>query len=295
MNQNTLNALLQAAAAEYNENKTIITNYLKQLNALVNPNVDIEVKFDVVANTDKSVCILFLNSKGLKDFGNRIEFKVSQPYSPETNEYGEPEFRMTCAPWMGSAPMYHVTKSEEPYRVCCCYLMAELWKHEQQILELFNSLKFDADKAALEAQREYDVEQGEIKKQEDQKLKDEINSKLVVGYTFIDHGKRKGENIGYSYTIEKITPKRYYLRYVENKADTRSIYDPESGKLIQIDHGTSYVTQTGYINRDLLSRALFRQVRYDQWGCIYIGIEGIEYVKTDFKVQSSEIIFKERA
>lgn len=163
MNQNTLNALLQAAAAEYNENKTIITNYLKQLNALVNPNVDIEVKFDVVANVDKSVCILFLNSKGLKDFENRIEFKVSPHYSPETNEYGEPEFRMTCAPWMSSSPMYHVTKSEEPYRVCCCYLMAELWKHEQQILELFNSLKFDADKAALEAQREYDVEQGEIK------------------------------------------------------------------------------------------------------------------------------------
>lgn len=294
MNQNTLNALLQAAAAEYNENKTIITNYLKQLNALVNPNVDIDVKFNI-ENVDKSVCILFLNSKGLEDFGNRIEFKVSPHYSPETNEYGEPEFRMTCAPWMGSAPMYYVTKSEAPYRVCCCYLMAELWKHEQQILELFNSLEFDAHKAALEAQREYDVEQGEIKKQEDQKLKDEINSKLVVGYTFIDHGKRKGENIGYSYTIEKITPKRYYLRYVESKADTRSIYDPESGKLIQIDHGTSYVTKTGYINRDLLSTALFRQARYDQWGYMYIGIEGIEYVKTDFKVQASEIIFKERA
>lgn len=292
MNQNTLNALLEAAAAEHNENKTIITNYLKGINALVNPNVDIEVEFNI-ENVDKSVCILFLNSKGLKDFGNRIEFKVSQPYSPETNEYGEPEFRMTCAPWMGSTPMYHVTKSEAPYRVCCCYLMAELWKHEQQIIELFNSLKFDAYNAALKAQHEYDVEQGELKKQEDQKLKDEINSKLVVGYSFSDHG-RKGEDRDYNYTIEKVTPKRYYLKCVESKADTRSIYDPESGELIQIDHGTSYITQTGYIDKDLLQGLLFRQIRYDQQGCIFTGLEGVNYIKSDFEVQSSEQVSEDK-
>ena len=287
MNQNTLNELLKAAHAEYNEDKIIVTNYLKGINALVNPNVDIEVKFDIDANVNMSVCILFLNSKGLKDFGNRIEFKVNRSYSPETNEYGEPEFRMTCAPWMGSTPMYHVTKSEAPYRVCCCYLMAELWKHEQQIIELFNSLQSDAQKAALKAQHEYDVEQGELKKQEDQKLKDEINSKLVVGYSFSDHG-RKGEDKDYNYTIEKVTPKRYYLKCVESKADTRSIYDPESGELIQIDHGTSYITQTGYIDKDLLQGLLFRQIRYDQQGCIFTGLEGVKYVKSDFEVESSE-------
>lgn len=287
MNQNTLNELLKAAHAEYNEDKIIVTNYLKDMNAFVNPTVDIEVKFDFDANINMSVCILFLNSKGLKDFGNRIEFKVNRSYSPETNEYGEPEFRMTCAPWMGSTPMYHVTKSEAPYRVCCCYLMAELWKHEQQIIELFNSLQSDAQKAALKAQHEYDVEQGEIKKQEDQKLKDEINSKLVVGYSFSDHG-RKGEDRDYNYTIEKVTPKRYYLKCVESKADTRSIYDPESGELIQIDHGTSYITQTGYIDKDLLQGLLFRQIRYDQQGCIFTGLEGVKYIKSDFEVQSSE-------
>lgn len=287
MNQNTLNELLKAAHAEYNEDKIIVTNYLKDMNAFVNPTVDIEVKFDFDANINMSVCILFLNSKGLKDFGNRIEFKVNRSYSPETNEYGEPEFRMTCAPWMGSTPMYHVTKSEAPYRVCCCYLMAELWKHEQQIIELFNSLKSDAQKAALKAQHEYDVEQGEIKKQDDQKLKDEINSKLVVGYSFSDHG-RKGEDIDYNYTIEKVTPKRYYLKCVESKADTRSIYDPESGELIQIDHGTSYITHTGYIDKDLLQGLLFRQIRYDQQGCIFTGLEGVKYIKSDFEVQSSE-------
>ena len=287
MNQNTLNELLKAAHAEYNEDKIIVTNYLKDMNALVNPNVDIEVKFDMNANVNMSACILFLNPKGLKDFGNRIEFKVNRSYSPETNEYGEPEFRMTCAPWMGSAPMYHVTKSEAPYRVCCCYLMAELWQHEQQIIELFNSLKSDAQKAALKAQHEYDVEQGEIKKQEDQKLKDEINSKLVVGYSFSDHG-RKGEDRDYNYTIEKVTPKRYYLKCVESKADTRSIYDPESGELIQIDHGTSYITHTGYIDKDLLQGLLFRQIRYDQQGCIFTGLEGVKYIKSDFEVKSSE-------
>ena len=287
MNQNTLNELLKAAHAEYNEDKIIVTNYLKDMNAFVNPTVDIEVKFDFDANINMSVCILFLNSKGLKDFGNRIEFKVNRSYSPETNEYGEPEFRMTCAPWMGSTPMYHVTKSEAPYRVCCCYLMAELWKHEQQIIELFDSLKSDAQKAAIKAQREYDVEQGEIKKQEDQKLKDEINSKLAVGYSFSDHG-RKGEDRDYNYTIEKVTPKRYYLKCVESKADTRSIYDPESGELIQIDHGTSYITQTGYIDKDLLQGLLFRQIRYDQQGCIFTGLEGVKYIKSDFEVQSSE-------
>ena len=287
MNQNTLNELLKAAHAEYNEDKIIVTNYLKDMNAFVNPTVDIEVKFDFDANINMSVCILFLNSKGLKDFGNRIEFKVNRSYSPETNEYGEPEFRMTCAPWMGSTPMYHVTKSEAPYRVCCCYLMAELWKHEQQIIELFNSLKSDAQKAAIKAQHEYDVEQGEIKKQEDQKLKDEINSNLVVGYSFNDHG-RKGEDKDYNYTIEKVTPKRYYLKCVESKADTRSIYDPESGELIQIDHGTSYITQTGYIDKDLLQGLLFRQIRYDQQGCIFTGLEGVKYIKSDFEVQSSE-------
>ena len=287
MNQNTLNELLKAAHAEYNEDKIIVTNYLKDMNAFVNPTVDIEVKFDFDANINMSVCILFLNSKGLKDFGNRIEFKVNRSYSPETNEYGEPEFRMTCAPWMGSAPMYHVTKSEAPYRVCCCYLMAELWKHEQQIIELFNSLQSDAQKAALKAQHEYDVEQGELKKQEDQKLKDEINSKLVVGYNFNDHG-RKGEDIDYNYTIEKVTPKRYYLKCVESKDDTRSIYDPESGELIQIDHGTSYITHTGYIDKDLLQGLLFRQIRYDQQGCIFTGLEGVKYIKSDFEVKSSE-------
>lgn len=287
MNQNTLNELLKAAHAEYNEDKIIVTNYLKDMNAFVNPTVDIEVKFDFDANINMSVCILFLNSKGLKDFGNRIEFKVNRSYSPETNEYGEPEFRMTCAPWMGSTPMYHVTKSEAPYRVCCCYLMAELWKHEQQIIELFNSLKSDAQKAALKAQHEYDVEQGELKKQEDQKLKDEINSKLVVGYSFSDHG-RKGEDIDYNYTIEKVTPKRYYLKCVESKDDTRSIYDPESGELIQIDHGTSYIIHTGYIDKDLLQGLLFRQIRYDQQGCIFTGLEGVKYIKSDFEVQSSE-------
>lgn len=287
MNQNTLNELLKAAHAEYNEDKIIVTNYLKDMNAFVNPTVDIEVKFDFDANINMSVCILFLNSKGLKDFGNRIEFKVNRSYSPETNEYGEPEFRMTCAPWMGSTPMYHVTKSEAPYRVCCCYLMAELWKHEQQIIELFNSLQSDAQKAALKAQHEYDVEQGEIKKQDDQKLKDEINSKLVVGYSFSDHG-RKGEDRDYNYTIEKVTPKRYYLKCVESKDDTRSIYDPESGELIQIDHGTSYITQTGYIDKDLLQGLLFRQIRYDQQGCIFTGLEGVKYIKSDFEVQSSE-------
>lgn len=287
MNQNTLNELLKAAHAEYNEDKIIVTNYLKDMNAFVNPTVDIEVKFDFDANINMSVCILFLNSKGLKDFGNRIEFKVNRSYSPETNEYGEPEFRMTCAPWMGSTPMYHVTKSEAPYRVCCCYLMAELWKHEQQIIELFNSLQSDAQKAALKAQHEYDVEQGEIKKQDDQKLKDEINSKLVVGYSFSDHG-RKGEDRDYNYTIEKVTPKRYYLKCVESKDDTRSIYDPESGELIQIDHGTSYITHTGYIDKDLLQGLLFRQIRYDQQGCIFTGLEGVKYIKSDFEVQSSE-------
>ena len=293
MNQNTLNELLKAAHAEYNEDKIIVTNYLKGINALVNPNVDIEVKFDIDANVNMSVCILFLNSKGLKDFGNRIEFKVNRSYSPETNEYGEPEFRMTCAPWMGSTPMYHVTKSEAPYRVCCCYLMAELWKHEQQIIELFNSLQSDAQKAALKAQHEYDVEQGELKKQEDQKLKDEINSKLVAGYSFDDCG-RKGEDVYYNYTIEKVTPKRYYLKCVESKADTRSIYDPESGELIQIDHGTSYITQTGYIDKDLLQGLLFRQIRYDQQGCIFTGLEGVKYVKSDFEVESSEQVSEDK-
>ena len=52
MNKNTLNELLQAAHVEYNENTTIITNYLKGINALVNPNVDIEVKFDIEANAN---------------------------------------------------------------------------------------------------------------------------------------------------------------------------------------------------------------------------------------------------
>lgn len=293
MNQNTLNELLKAAHAEYNEDKIIVTNYLKGINALVNPNVDIEVKFDIDANVNMSVCILFLNSKGLKDFGNRIEFKVNRSYSPETNEYGEPEFRMTCAPWMGSTPMYHVTKSEAPYRVCCCYLMAELWKHEQQIIELFNSLQSDAQKAALKAQHEYDVEQGKLKKQEDQKLKDEINSKLVAGYSFDDCG-RKGEDKDYNYTIEKVTPKRYYLKCVESKADTRSIYDPESGELIQIDHGTSYITQTGYIDKDLLQGLLFRQIRYDQQGCIFTGLEGVKYIKSDFEVESSEQVSEDK-
>lgn len=292
MNQNTLNELLKAAHAEYNEDKIIVTNYLKGINALVNPNVDIEVKFDMNANVNMSACILFLNPKGLKDFGNRIEFKVNRSYSPETNEYGEPEFRMTCAPWMGSAPMYHVTKSEAPYRVCCCYLMAELWQHEQQIIELFNSLKSDAQKAALKAQHEYDVEQCELKKQEDQKLKDEINSNLVVGYNFNDHG-RKGEDRDYNYTIEKVTPKRYYLKCVESKDDTRSIYDPESGELIQIDHGTSYITHTGYIDKDLLQGLLFRQIRYDQQGCIFTGLEGVKYIKSDFEVKSSEQVSEE--
>ncbi len=61
------------------------------------------------------------------------------------------------------------------------YLMAELWKREQETIKLFDTLTYDAYQAAHKAQQEYDREQREIERAAEQKLAAEINAKIKVG------------------------------------------------------------------------------------------------------------------
>ncbi len=282
MDLNTLNKLWDAAMAENKENESKVINYVKEINALVNENTEIRVMPNLECKYDKTVCIEFLQPDGKAVFGADISFRVSRPYSTETRNHGEFEFSMGCS------TMGRVSRAEAPYQVCRCYLMAELWKREQDTIELFKSLKDDAYQEATKAQREYDKEQREIERAAEQKLMDEIRSKLVVGYKFSEFSEHKGDTIVYDFTIERITPKRYYLNYIEHLPETRYFYDTELKKHTKLNHGVAHKTYTGYISAEKLQNVLLMQAQNSEGWYVNSCIEGITFIKSDFEVRSTE-------
>ena len=286
MDINTLNNLWEAAKAEDDANKQIIINYIKEVNSLVNKDVDIQVSPNLDLRGDKRVSIEFLKPNGKEAFGADINFEVRRHYSFTTGEYGEPEFSMGCST-MGT-----VTREEAPYQVCRCYLMAELWKREQDILDLFASLTYDAEQAAYKAQNEYDREQKEIEDAEEQKLADEIKSKLVVGYKFSESSSTR-HNVTVDFEIEKITAKRCYLKYVVHQSTTRDFYDEELKKITKLNHGIEHITYTGYIKTEILEGILLMQAKHlDGW---YVApkVDGVKYISNEFEIQSTEDIPEE--
>ena len=286
MDINTLNNLWEAANAEHNNNKQIIINYVKEVNALVNKNVEIQVSPNIYLRRDKRVSIEFLKPNGKEAFGADIDFEVRRHYSFTTGEYGEPEFSMGCST-MGT-----VTREEAPYQICRCYLMAELWKREQEILDLFAGLTYEAEQAAYKAQNEYDREQKEIEDAEEQKLADEIKSKLVVGYKFSESSSTR-HNVTVDFEIEKITSKRCYLKYIVHQSKTRDFYDEELKKITKLNHGIEHITYTGYIKTEILEGILLRQAKHlDGW---YVApkVDGVKYISNDFEVKSTEDLAEE--
>lgn len=286
MDINTLNKLWEAAEAENNANKQIVINYIKEVNSLVNKDVEIQVSPNIDLRRDKRVSIEFLKPNGKEAFGADINFEVCRHYSFTTGEYGEPEFSMGCST-MGT-----VTREEAPYQVCRCYLMAELWKREQEILDLFATLTYDAEQAAYKAQNEYDREQKEIEDAEEQKLADEIKSKLVVGYKFSESSSTR-HNVTVDFEIEKITAKRCYLKYIVHQSNTRYFYDAELKKRTKLNHGIEHITYTGYIKTEILEGILLRQAKHlDGW---YVApkVDGVKYISNEFEVKSTEDLAEE--
>lgn len=278
MELNTLNELWEAAEAENKVNESRVINYIKDINAIVNKNTEIKVIPSLDLRGDKSVEIEFLTPEGDEAFGAGISFSVRTPYSYKTHEYGEPEFSMGCS------TMGKVTRAEAPYQICRCYLMAELWNREQETIKLFDTLTYDAYKAASKAQQEYDREQREIERAAEQKLMDEIKSKLVVGYKFSE----LSEHLVYDFIIEKITPKRYYLSYIETLPETRYFYDTNLKKHTKLNHGVVHKTYTGYISAEKLQMVLLMQAQNEEGWYVSSCLEGITFVESDFEVQSTE-------
>lgn len=282
MDLNTLNKLWDAAMAENKENESKVINYVKEINALVNENTKIKVMPNLDLKYDKTVCIDFLQPDGKVVFGTDINFRVSRPYLTETRDRGEFEFSMGCS------TMGRISRAEAPYQICRCYLMAELWKREQDTIELFKSLKDDAYQEATKAQREYDKEQREIERAAEQKLMDEIKSKLVVGYKFSEFSEYRGDTTVYDLIIEKITPKRYYLSYTKHSPETRYFYDTNLKKHTKLNHGVAHKTYTGYISTEKLQNILLRQAQNEEGWHVSSQLDGVTFVKSDFEVRSTE-------
>lgn len=282
MDLNTLNELWEAAEAENKDNESRVINYIKDINALVNKNTEIKVIPNLGLRSDNSVEIEFLTPEGDEAFGAGISFSVRTPYSLKTHEYGEPEFSMGCS------TMGKVTRAEAPYQICRCYLMAELWNREQDILMLFADLKYCKYKIASKAQQEYEREQREIERAAEQKLTDEINSKLVVGYKFSESWEYCGSTKTADFVIEKITPKRYYLKFVESQPDTRYFYDTELKKRTKLNHGILHSTFTGYINTKKLQFILRQQAQGEIGWYVVSCLSGVNCIGSNFEVQSTE-------
>ena len=282
MELNTLNQLWDAAEAENKANQDKVIDYVKGINALVNANVEIHVAANLESRRDRTVYIEFVKPDGKEAFGADINFRVNQPYSFKTGEYGEVEFSMGCS------TMGRVSRAEAPYQVCRCYLMAELWKREQETIKLFDTLTYDAYKAASKAQQEYDREQREIERAAEQKLAAEINAKIKVGYKFSETWEYRGEPETADFVIEKMTPKRCYVRYVEHQPETRYFYDPELKKRTKINHGIAHMTFTGYIDTEKLQTILLRQAQGETDWYTVSSLHNVARVGYDFEIQSTE-------
>ena len=287
MDINTLNNLWEAAKAEDDANKEKVISYIKEVNSLVNKDVEIQVSPNLELRGDKRVSIEFLKPNGKVAFGADINFEVRRPYSFTTREYGEPQFSMGCST-MGT-----VTREEAPYQVCRCYLMAELWKREQDILDLFATLTYDADRAAYKAQQEYDKEQKEIEDAEEEKLMNKIKSELVVGYKFSESSQSRRNFVNVDFEVEKITAKRCYLKYIVHQSNTKYFYDEQLKKRTKLNHGIEHITYTGYIKTEILEGILLRQAKHlDGW---YVApkVDGVKYISNEFEVKSTEDLAEE--
>ena len=282
MDLNTLNKLWDAAEAENKANQNKVIDYVKGINALVNANVEIHVAANLESRRDRTVYIEFVKPDGKEAFGADINFRVSQEYSFKTGEYGEVEFSMGCS------TMGRVSRAEAPYQVCRCYLMAELWKREQETIKLFDTLTYDAYQTARKAQQEYDREQREIERAAEQKLANEINSKIKVGYKFSESWKYRDTTETADFVIEKITPKRCYLKYIEHQPETRYFYDPELKKRTKLNHGILHMTFTGYINIEKLQTILLRQAQGESDWYVVSSLEGVNRTDYRFEIQSTE-------
>lgn len=282
MDLNTLNTLWDAAEAEAKANQDKVIDYVKGINALVNTDVEIHVAPNLESRRDRTVYIEFVKPDGKEAFGADINFRVSQPYSFKTGEYGEVEFSMGCS------TMGRVSRAEAPYQVCRCYLMAELWKREQDTIKLFDTLTYDAYKEAQKAQQEYDREQREIERAAEQKLANEINSKIEVGYKFSETWEYRSEPMTADFVIEKITPKRCYLKYTEHQPETRYFYDTELKKRTKLNHGIAHSTFTGYINTERLQHILLRQAQGETDWYVVSSLDGVSRVDYTFEIQSTE-------
>ena len=287
MDLNTLNKLWDASEAENKANENKVIQYVKDINAMVNDKVELHISVNLESKRDRTVYIEFVKPDGKEAFGADINFRVNQPYSFKTGKYGEAEFSMGCS------TMGRVSRAEAPYQVCRCYLMAELWKREQDTIKLFDTLTYDAYKAASDAQKEYDREQREIERAAEQKLANEINSKLVVGYKFSEFSEYRGDTIVYDFTIEKITPKRYYIRYIEHKPEARYFYDPDLMKRTKLNHGVAHRTYTGYISTEKLQNILLRQAQKEEGWYVVSSLDGVTFITSDFEVRSTEDIPEE--
>jgi len=284
MDLNTLTQLWSAADAENKANQDKVINYVKGINATVNGDVEIHVAANVESNRDRTVYIEFVKPDGKEAFGADINFRVSQDYSFKTGEYGEVEFSMGCS------TMGRVSRAEAPYQVCRCYLMAELWKREQDTIKLFDTLTYDAYKAASKAQQEYDREQREIERAAEQKLAAEINDKIKIGYTFSESWKYRDTTETADFVVEKITPKRCYLKYTKHEPETRYFYDPELQKRTKLNHGILHSTFTGYINIEKLQHILLRQAQGETGLYVISSLDGVNRTGYEFEIQSTENI-----
>lgn len=236
---NELSRLMAEARKETKNNEQIISDYIQ---ALTDKKLVVRSSYNYYEYsqlTEVSVWVEFFDeSKGRTDFGSNfdIHFKASSD--------GTYTFKQGC----GTCGSY--SRKEAPYQIDRMRLMLNIWDREKELVELFDNLPYEANKAAERLLRQKDREDAEAERIAREKKEQEVKAKIKVGYTFSDSNKRES----FEYTITKITPKRVYLEYTSSFELKEYVWEDDT--YLREKNVLKHVKSSGYIEYDLFVNLL---------------------------------------
>lgn len=235
---NELSRLWEEARKETKKNQQIISDYIQ---AMTDKKLVVRSTYYCYSKTkDISVDVEFFDeAKGKADFGSA--FGISYRVSSDGTRH---KFRMGC----GSMGSY--TREEAPYQIDRMRLMLNIWDHEEEVIALFNSLPYEANRAAEKLAMQKEKEDEEADRIARDEKEQEVKAKIKVGYTFSD----KNSKQSFEYTITKITPKRVYLEYTTSYKHTKYVWEDgvRTGEQTILRH----IKSSGYIEYDLFVNLL---------------------------------------